>query len=280
MDEIYITLRRSLFPFLDQLRLRGLAFRPPKLGDSYYEFLLVPAQPWLPSTCEHTNHKCTVPAALSPCAKREWWQWARFVKHVRSWEQAFRGGSWGSACMAIVQGSRNRRTKKNKKVSTENLGPHCACCRGSPDLAPWTEYPLAAGRCVPEAHLAVWFYLKEVQFARSRSTLWCEPRHGAWGREGNSLPKHTCEQDTKMQVYLMEVREDEKNFKNQWKYKVHCCYTINRTVLRKVIIQQEVVLSIHGSFCRKCNFRGTEIVLENGLNLISIFDRKKEEVKV
>lgn len=55
---------------------------------------------------------------------------------------------------------------------------------------------------------------------------------------------------------------------------------INRTILRNVIIQQGVVLSLQGLFCLKCNFRGTEIVLENGLNLISIFDRKEEEVKV
>lgn len=36
----------------------------------------------------------------------------------------------------------------------------------------------------------------------------------------------------------------------------------------------------NGSFCLKCNFRETEVVLENGLNLISIFDRKEEELKV
>lgn len=79
----------------------------------------------------------------------------------------------------------------------------------------------------------------------------------------------------------MKVREDQNNFKKTAKMeKVHCCYIINRTILRKVIIEQEVVLSIPGSFCLKCNFRGTEIVLENGLNVISIFDRKEEEVKV
>lgn len=87
-----------------------------------------------------------------------------------------------------------------------------------------------------------------------------------------------------MQVYLMEVREDQNNNNKKKKPakidKVHCCDIIKRTILRRVIIQQGVVLSIHGSFCLKCNFRGTEVVPENGLNLISIFDRKEEELTV
>lgn len=38
-------------------------------------------------------------------------------------------------------------------------------------------------------------------------------------------------------------------------------------------------VSVHGSFCLKCNFKGTEIVQEEGLDLISIFDRKEEAVR-
>lgn len=100
----------------------------------------------LGSTCENTNHKCTVPATPSPCAKWEWWHWARFVKHVESWEQTFPGGLWAlptrQQCWAAGVG-----TQRKKKVNAENLSPHCACCWGSPDPAPWTEHPLAAGTC-------------------------------------------------------------------------------------------------------------------------------------
>lgn len=63
------------------------------------------------------------------------------------------------------------------------------------------------------------------------------------------------------------------------KIKVHY-YMVNKAIISKMIIQQGVFLSIHGWFCLKYNFRGTENVLENWLSLMSICDRKEEDVEL